>query len=409
MNIFVWSARKKMTEITEEERQKRKIAIENFMKAQKKAKKGQKVDKPDPVEEGLQIAEKVEKETTEKPLLQKIKENEEKKKVKEKQQELKNSLLPKKQTKKTEVKKEKPKTLAPSKEVKSDPKLEPPPQPPQEQLQQLNITVPDFTFIKSSSDNINTLLNGGFKYGTCYAFWGRQGRGKTNLALDLAFNASEHGKKILYLDADGQGGVHYERLIGIIKERKLSVATKEQSSKFREALQKENDDRKRARMLQRFIFKGLQNIGINIVKVRSLKELSDIITRIDNYDVVIIDSLTLHYKNLLTMNLGIKGQYGGGEIQTIAKIIHLMMVYAQKHNAIIVHTLQRRSDIGKEERRAGLDTERDFVGTEATAYNVDVIIELLLDKDGARRARLDKNRTGPQGQCMFNITNGGVN
>lgn len=65
--------------------------------------------------------------------------------------------------------------------------------------------------------SLDKLLNGGLEIGVITEIYGEGGTGKTNICIQAAKSCARHGKRTIYIDAEG---VSKDRLLQVFKEKK---------------------------------------------------------------------------------------------------------------------------------------------------------------------------------------------
>ncbi len=194
------------------------------------------------------------------------------------------------------------------------------------------------------------MLGGGFERGCITEIYGEAGSGKTNLCLQTAIRVAKTGSMVVYIDTEG---VSLERF------RQLG---------------------------------GDENIAKNIVfyKVYRLSQQADVIEKVstlvskkDNFSVVIVDSLTGHYRAERGVGEDLSSQ------KSLAWQLSVLSSMARKSNVAVIITNQVYMDTSTGELKP--------IGGHTLQHNAKTIIHLRKIGNGFREAILVKHRALPEG------------
>jgi len=291
------------------------------------------------------------------------------------------------------------------------PGLQPPDQPvkllPPESKPAATFNVPEFLFLKSSNQTINQLLGGGFLFGSMVGIFGKYGSGKTQWCMDFAQHALLHKLTVGFIDSDAANGFNVQMAVNLLASAGIkvptfsippNVPTREVAQKY--ALFVEDIARKN----KLFIYRPLTIDDLD-------KTIIEITTKL-KFDLLVVDSLTLYYKDDVTMHMGSSQQYGGKYLPMLTKIGQVLERYAKNVGTCVICTLQRLSEIGLEKAAKLSPNEqiREWVGTEGPAYKFNDVIELKKERN-TFRAYLHKKRgnvANPATGVLFTINAGGI-
>lgn len=228
-------------------------------------------------------------------------------------------------------------------------------------------------FLTTGSKALDGILGGGVKVGELTEFWGEETVGKSQLCMQLSVNVQLPSEKgglnggILYFDTEGQ--VRGDRIIQMAKELSLN----EPLNNIIVARCYTSDH-------QRFL---LDNIGSVIEK--------------HNIKLIVVDSLIVHFRS----------EYMGREQlalrqQLLNKYIHKLQSLATTYNLAVVVTNQAVANPDV----FGVDTKP--TGGHVVGHGVSARIWIRKGKSGVRIARLQKSPWLPESECIFKITEKGI-
>lgn len=217
--------------------------------------------------------------------------------------------------------------------------------------------------IKTGSEIIDTLLDGGYDNDTITTIYGPAGSGKTTLCLLTSIAAAEAGKKIIFIDTEG--GFSVNRFNQLTENKEL-----------------------------------LKNIFI--LKPLTFSEQHKTVERLKNMmneqiAMVIVDTIGMHYR----IEMGKKQ-----DIKQINNDLSLQLSYlteiARKYNIPVLITNQVYSDF---DERSTIK----IVGGDILKYSSKCLIELQKAASSNRIAVLVKHRSLPEGKkARFKIVEKGL-
>lgn len=273
--------------------------------------------------------------------------------------------------------------------------------PPPEPISNL-----DYLFLKSSNKEINQFLGGGLLFGSMVGIFGKYGSGKTQWCMDFAKNALLRKLTVGYIDSDASNGFNVIMVGNLLKSTGVNIdGFKPQGTNPREiAMQYGKYIEELARKYRLYILRPLTIDALD-------KTITEITTKL-KLDLLIVDSLTLYYKDDVTMHLGSNQQYGGKYLPMLTKMGQTLEQYAKNTGTCIICTLQRLSEIGLEKATKLTPNEqiREWVGSEGPAYKFNDVIELKKERN-TFRAYLHKKRgnvADPMKGVLFTVNNGGI-
>ena len=216
--------------------------------------------------------------------------------------------------------------------------------------------------LKSGSDVITELLEGGYEKDVVTTIYGPAGSGKTSMCLLAAISAINKGKKVIIIDTEG----------GFSPARFMQLA-----------------DNKKELFEHIFVLKPMTFPE----QIKTIEKLKDLISK--NVGLIIVDTISYLYR----IEMG-----KGNEIKQINNELGLQASYlteiARKHNIPVLITNQVYADF--EEK----DAVR-MVGGDILKYGSKCLIELLKFKT-KRAAVLKKHRSIKEDKkAVFEITSKG--
>jgi len=265
---------------------------------------------------------------------------------------------------------------------------------------------PDYLFLKSSNKDINQFLGGGLLFGSMCGIFGKYGSGKTQWCMDFAKNALLQKRTVVYIDSDAANGFNVLMAVNLLTAIGVKI----------DAFNPGNlPDREKTQKYALFVEEIARKHKLFILRPLTIDALDKTITEVTTKikaDLLIVDSLTLYYKDDVTMHLGSSQQYGGKYLPMLTKIGQTLEQYAKNVGTCIICTLQRLSEIGLEKATKLTPNEqiREWVGTEGPAYKFNDVIELKKERN-TFRAYLHKKRgnvADPMKGVLFTINNGGI-
>ena len=231
--------------------------------------------------------------------------------------------------------------------------------------------------IKSGSKELDALLGGGFETGSITETYGQFGSGKSQIAHAIAVRAQlpveEGGANGSVIFIDSEGTFRPERIVQMCVPLKLDSA--EVLSKIKIARAFTSDH-----------------------QMLLAERIEELIKQGDNVKVVIVDSLTSHFRAEFV---------GRGTLadrqQKINKHMHTLMRLADKHNVLIYVTNQVMS---KPDMFFGDPTTA--IGGNIVGHNSTYRIYLRKGKKGCRVAKMVDAPNLPENEASFMITEGGI-
>lgn len=231
--------------------------------------------------------------------------------------------------------------------------------------------------IQSGSKELDKLLGGGFETGSITETYGQFGSGKSQIAHVLAVRAQlpvdQGGANGSVIFIDSEGTFRPERVVQICEPLKLDPA--EVLSKIKIARAFTSDH-----------------------QMLLAERIEELIKQGDNVKVVIVDSLTSHFRAEFV---------GRGTLadrqQKINKHMHTLMKLADKYNILIYVTNQVMS---KPDMFFGDPTAA--IGGNIVGHNSTYRIYLRKGKKNSRVAKMVDAPNLPENEASFMITEGGV-
>lgn len=231
--------------------------------------------------------------------------------------------------------------------------------------------------IKSGSKELDALLGGGFETGSITETYGQFGSGKSQIAHAIAVRAQlpveEGGANGSVIFIDSEGTFRPERIVQMCVPLKLDSV--EVLSRIKVARAFTSDH-----------------------QMLLAERIDELIKQGDNVKVVIVDSLTSHFRAEFV---------GRGTLadrqQKINKHMHTLMKLADKHNVLIYVTNQVMS---KPDMFFGDPTTA--IGGNIVGHNSTYRIYLRKGKKGCRVAKMVDAPDLPENEASFMITEGGI-
>jgi len=204
----------------------------------------------------------------------------------------------------------------------------------------------------------DTVLGGGLQEGVLTQMYGPPGSGKTNICLIAACRAAEEGK-VLYLDPEG----------GFSVERLRQIA----GDKFN-------------KLLENILL--IEPTSFDEQKV-ALNKLDDIVPK-SSAKLVIVDGIAMLYRIEEDKN-----------IKELGRMLAQLLRIARRYSIPVLMTNQIYTDIG---------THKNVpIGGIINEYWSKVVLELGINEDNTRYARLKKHLSQPEGlNVEYKIVNEGI-
>ncbi|MBP1911203.1 DNA repair and recombination protein RadB [Thermococcus stetteri] len=215
--------------------------------------------------------------------------------------------------------------------------------------------------LSTGTKSLDDLLGGGFAPGVLTQVYGPYASGKTTLALQTGLLS---GKKVAYVDTEG--GFSPERLAQMAETRGLNPEE----------------------ALSRFILFTPADFKEQRRVIGSLKKTVD-----DNFSLVVVDSITAHYR---------AEENRSGLIAELSRQLQVLLWIARKHNIPVIVINQVHFDTRTEMTKP--------VAEQTLGYRCKDILRLdRLPKPGLRVAVLERHRFRPEGlMAYFRITEKGI-
>ena len=227
--------------------------------------------------------------------------------------------------------------------------------------------------IKTGSENLDNLLNGGFESGCITECFGQYGSSKTQIAHVLAINVIKQYPNATVVFIDTENTFRPERIIQIAKGAGLDPETVLAQIKVARAF---NSDH----------------------QMLLAEKVEDIIKDNENVKLVIVDSLTAHFRAEFV---------GRGTLadrqQKLNKHMHVLTKVASVYNICVYVTNQVMS---KPDQFFGDPTEA--IGGHIVAHNSTFRLYLRKGKAGSRVAKLVDSPNLPDGEAPYRVVEEGL-
>ncbi|MBT4165721.1 DNA repair and recombination protein RadB [archaeon] len=232
--------------------------------------------------------------------------------------------------------------------------------------------------ITTGSQDLNIFLQGGYEKGIITLLYGPAASGKSNIVTLAACNQAKKDKKIIFIDTEGSFSVD--------RVNQMSNNLPEQILKNIIILKPTN-------------FKEQQNSFIT---------LANELKKSENIGLIIVDSITMLYR----LEFAEARKKGLEEIQNInsdlARQMKALYEVARKRDIAVLVTSQIYSGyLSEEDWPAGKQAKTNVVGGDILKYWSKCIIELE-NKNGRKKAIIQKHRSLPEKTLNFEIVNEGV-
>lgn len=223
--------------------------------------------------------------------------------------------------------------------------------------------------IKSGSQNIDQMLNGGFETGAITECFGQYGSGKTQIGHALAVSVQKDDPTAVAVYIDTENTFRPERI-----------------KQFAEGFGLDPDQ-------------VLENIKVARAfnsdhQMLLAEKVEDLVKEKNNVRIVIVDSLTAHFRAEFV---------GRGTLaerqQKLNKHMHTLALLADKYNLCVYVTNQV---MAKPDAFFGDPTEA--IGGHIVGHNSTFRIYLRRGKKNTRVAKLVDSPNLPDSECIFNVT-----
>jgi len=227
--------------------------------------------------------------------------------------------------------------------------------------------------IKTGSSNFDTIVGGGFETGAIVECFGQYGSSKTQIAHALAVNCQKAQPDAVAVYIDTENTFRPERIQQFAKGQKLDPKKTLTNIKVARAY---NSDH----------------------QMLLAEKVGDLIKEGNNVRVVIVDSLTAHFRAEFV---------GRGTLaerqQKLNKHMHTLAKLADTYNVLVYVTNQVMS---KPDQFFGDPTEA--IGGHIVAHNSTFRIYLRKGKKGTRVAKLIDAPNLPDAEAIFNVEEEGI-
>jgi len=227
--------------------------------------------------------------------------------------------------------------------------------------------------LHSGSENLDTLLGGGFESGCITECFGQYGSSKTQIAHVLAINVIKQYPDAIVVFIDTENTFRPERIIQMAKG--ADIDPDKALSQIRVARAFNSDH-----------------------QMLLAEKVEDLINDGENVKLVIVDSLTAHFRAEFV---------GRGTLadrqQKLNKHMHILAKTANVHNICVYVTNQVMS---KPDQFFGDPTEA--IGGHIVAHNSTFRIYLRKGKAGSRVAKLVDSPNLPDGEAAYKVTEEGL-
>ncbi len=213
--------------------------------------------------------------------------------------------------------------------------------------------------LKTGSESIDTLLNGGIEKGIITNIYGESGTGKTNLCIQLAVRTAEKGEKAIYVDTEG--GFSPERFLQMTDEENLEHLYLQEPMDFEE--QKE-----------------------------AIRQATDLATN-NQVGLIIVDSMVSLYR------LKVNSDNASEINQKLSQQLSELSKVARKQNIPVVVTNQVYTSFDED--------KLELVGRDVPRYWSKCLLKLK--NNGKRSIVVSKHRSLPENRSKtFKITDKGL-
>jgi len=230
--------------------------------------------------------------------------------------------------------------------------------------------------IKTGCNAFDALIGGGFESGSISECFGEFGSSKSQIAHQLAVNVQlpkeKGGASAKAIFIDGESTFRPERIVQMAKASGLDPEEALKNIKIARAF---NSDHQ---ML--------------------LSEKAEELIKTGEYKLLIVDSLTSHFR----ADFSGRGQLADRQ-QKLNRHMHVLMKLAMTYNVCVYVTNQV---MAKPDTFFGDPTAA--IGGHIVAHNSATRIYLRKGKKGTRVAKLVDSPHMPDGECIFKITEGGI-
>ena len=222
--------------------------------------------------------------------------------------------------------------------------------------------------IRTGSNVLDAMLDGGYEKDIITTIYGPAGAGKTVLCLLCSIHVARSGKKVVYVDSEG--GFSLER--------------------FKQICSSISQDYKK--ILDNIIFLKPTSFAEQKKSFEKLKEIVN-----DKIGLIVVDTIAMLYRLELSKNEDIH------EVNLeLGKQISYLTEIARKKNIPVLTTNQVYADFDDRDKV-------NIVGGDILKYGSKCLIELQITPNGNRRWILRKHRSlAEEKEILFKIVDGGI-
>jgi DNA repair protein RadB len=218
--------------------------------------------------------------------------------------------------------------------------------------------------VKTGSDALDALLDGGFEPGIISTVYGPSGAGKTNVVLMTAITVASTGKKVIFIDTEGGYSVERLRQLCEDEEKVLGNILFLQPTTYKEQLE-------------------------------TISKLPKLVN--DKIGLIVIDSIAMLYR----LELGARENPMDVNRELGLQLSYLTQIARTRDIPVLV-TTQVYSLFDEREKVA-------VSGGDLIRYGSKCLVELQVLKSGRRRAVIRKHRHLPEEKDVyFEIVNEGL-
>lgn len=215
--------------------------------------------------------------------------------------------------------------------------------------------------LKTGSESIDTLLNGGIEKGIITNVFGESGTGKTNFCIQMAVRTTENDEKAIYIDTEG--GFSPERFIQMTGEENLDNLYLQEPMDFQE---------------QR----------------RAIDQAAEL-AKNEDVGLIVVDSMVSLYR------LKVNGENASEINQDLSQQLSTLSKTARTQEIPIIVTNQVYTSFD--------DENLELVGRDVPRYWSKCLLQLKSKENGKRSLEIAKHRSLPENRSKtFTITDKGL-
>ena len=270
----------------------------------------------------------------------------------------------------------------------------------------------EFLSFSTGIPKLDEKLDGGLDWGAVHSVEAKSGRGKSAWCKKLAFLAALLGLKVLYIDSDSARGLTIKSIVKgfnhygwTIPEPKSKAFL--QPKPFHFHLKKVLKDEHGIHVYSPVDMKSLESILKRLVAEYDNQRKEWIIK--EDWDLIIVDSLTLYYKDIMTIELNENAMRRNKQyLPHVIKLVQILDAYVEARYKLAFVTMQMRSDYKKEERDAKEDEEHENIAGDLLNHHLCCKFRMIKKGDN-HQLIMFKNRSGPCNfRIPFKVDDGGV-